>query len=65
LQFIQYQPRKVFGRFADGLSTRRRRGDDNPIYHCDACSAKGVGVCIFFSNSKNVFSIVFNLDIVW
>ena len=48
LQFIQYQPKKVFGGFADGLSSRRRRGDDNPNYHCDACSAKGVGVSYLF-----------------
>ena len=45
-QFVQYSPQEVFGDFARELCDKRRRGDADDSYKCEAAAAKGVGVSI-------------------
>ena len=60
-QFVQYSPQTVFGDFARELCDKRRRGDADDSYKCEAAAAKGVGVsintCLLSSSSS---SFVFN-----
>ena len=60
-QFVQYSPQEVFGDFARELCDKRRRGDADDSYKCEAAAAKGVGVsintCLLSSSSS---SFVFN-----
>jgi hypothetical protein len=60
-QFVQYSPQTVFGDFARELCDKRRRGDADDSYKCEAAAAKGVGVsintCLSSSSSS---SFVFN-----